>query len=339
MDYVNKSLTLKPHGEYIREVKHLLSKEAFAPDPKKLYYLAGYFIVLTISYSLFGRTDKIIYYFLLTCLNAHCLSCIAFLAHELSHNSIVRNRKIRYPLEVIAWAINLIPATLWDRVHNHTHHIQTNTPNDPDRLYFISKKNDATNLYTMIFYANKKSIKWNPVVLFHFIPYIFRNIVAVFYSKNSKPSIVPYKPKYSSRQIRMIIVELLIIILFQVAIFFLTGKNLLAYFFASPLSYLLTSAVLNVYIYTNHFLNTVNEDHDPVLGTTSVHVPTIINKIHFNFAYHTEHHLFPSMNSKYFPELSRILRKKYPDRYNYLVLQDAWKKIWNSDDFITPAND
>src|SRR6266536_1087619 len=120
MDYVNKSLTLKPHGEYIREVKHLLSKEAFAPDPKKLYYLAGYFIVLTISYSLFGRTDKIIYYFLLTCLNAHCLSCIAFLAHELSHNSIVRNRKIRYPLEVIALAIMLLPPTRSDMVHYHT---------------------------------------------------------------------------------------------------------------------------------------------------------------------------------------------------------------------------
>jgi hypothetical protein len=40
------------------------------------------------------------------------------------------------------------------------------------------------------------------------------------------------------------------------------------------------------------------------------------------------------MNSKFYPELSKILRKKYPDRYNYLPLINAWKKLWKNDDFI-----
>ena len=331
--------SLKHHGEYIREVKKLLPREALSPDPHKLIYLFGYFIILFFAYLLFHFRNNLIYYFLLTILVTHCLSCIGFLSHELSHNSIIRNKKYRYILEVVSWGINLIPATLWNRVHNHTHHIQTNTINDPDRQYFTSEKTAGTNLYTKIFYPNKKSLKWNPVVAFHFIPYIFRNIISSFYSKNSKPAIVPFKPKYSSKQRAKIVVELVVIILFQITIFNLVGRNLLAYFFASPLSYLFTSAVFNTYIFTNHFLNPIHEHSDPLLGTTTVEVPALLNKLHFNFSYHTEHHLFPSMNSKFYPELSKILQTKYPDRYHYLTIKDAWKKLWMNDDFINREND
>jgi fatty acid desaturase len=220
-------------------------------------------------------------------------------------------------------------------VHNHTHHTQTNTINDPDRLYFAAEKTSGTKLYTKVFYPNKKFLKWNPVVLFHFIPYIFRNIVSVFYKKNSKPALVPFKPKYSSNQRKHIIIELLIIVAFQIAVFILVGENGLAYFFAGPLSYLFTSAIFNTYIFTNHFLNQISEHSDPVLGTTTVEVPSVFNKLHFNFAYHTEHHLFPSMNSEYYPELSKILRAKYPDRYHYLRMKDAWNKLWMNDDFLS----
>src|SRR5436190_2190931 len=335
MNDIKKMLFPKPHGEYVKEVKKLLSKDAFSPAPKKLFYLLGYLVILFVTYYLFRRVDNIFYYFLLACLATHCLSCIAFLAHELSHHSIVRNKRLRYLMEVLAWGINLIPATLWERVHNHTHHTQTNTPHDPDRLFFKSEKSIATTIYTKVFYANVKSFKWNPMVLFHFIPYITRNIISVFYAEHAKPAIVPYKPAYTSRQKKRIFIELAIIVVLQFVIFYMVGQDWLAYVFASPISYLFTSAIFNSYIFTNHFLNEISEESDPILGTTSVKVPAILNKLHFNFAYHTEHHLFPSMNSDYYPQLSKILREKYPERYNYLQLKEAWKKLWKSPDFIS----
>src|SRR5687768_1210816 len=106
MNNVKNHPSTKPHSEYVKEVKKLLSKEAFIPAPKKLLYLAGYFIILFVTYVVFRFVDGIFYYFLLTCLTAHCLSCIAFLAHELSHHSIIRNKRQRYSLEVLAWGIN-----------------------------------------------------------------------------------------------------------------------------------------------------------------------------------------------------------------------------------------
>ena len=326
MSTIDKPAFTKPHGEYVKEVKNLM--------PKKVIYIFLYLTILVICYRLFAHTNRILYFILLSFVCTHCLSCIGFLAHELSHNSIVRNKRVRYIMEVLAWGINLIPATMWDRVHNHTHHTQINTPQDPDRIYFECEKSTATKLYTRIFYANRKSIKWNPVVLFHFIPYITRNILSVFYRNDAKPAIVPFKPGYTVAQKKRIAGELMLVLLLQVAIFFLIGKNWLAFVFASPVCYLLTSAIFNTYIYTNHFLNEVSEESDPVLGTTSVRVPSILDKLHFNFSYHTEHHLFPSMNSDYFPELSKILKEKYPDRYNYLNIVEAWKKLWKSDEFL-----
>lgn len=329
------STVTKPHIEYIREVRSLLPKEAFDADPGKLAWLAGYFVILITGYFLFRLSNNLFFYCLLTCLLTHCLSCIGFLAHELSHNAIVKYKRSRYFLELVSWGINLIPTTVWDRVHNHTHHAQINTVNDPDRLYMQCEKSAATKLYTKIFYANKDFLKWNPMVLLHFIPYIFRNIVAAFYPRNSKPVIVPYKPKYDRRQKLRIIGELGIIVLMQVAIFYAAGKSWTAFIFASPLSYVFTSAVFNTYIFTNHFLNPIADHSDPVLSTTTVEVPAILNRIHFNFAYHTEHHLFPSMNSDFYPRLSSILRNKYPDRYNYLTLKHAWKQLWKNDDFVS----
>src|SRR3982751_2954832 len=118
MSNIKKTSVTKPHGEYVKEVKNLLSKEAFSPAPQKLYFLFGYFLILFATYFLFRYNNNVLYYFLLTCICTHCLSSVGFLAHELSHNSITRNRKLRYILEVISWGINLVPATMWDRVHN-----------------------------------------------------------------------------------------------------------------------------------------------------------------------------------------------------------------------------
>src|SRR5690348_13358461 len=93
----------KPHLEYIREIKDLLPKEAFLSDPKKMFYIVGYALLLLIAYTLFRFTHTPFVYLPLSCLIAHCLSCLGFLSHELSHNCIIRNSRCKYIVEVISW--------------------------------------------------------------------------------------------------------------------------------------------------------------------------------------------------------------------------------------------
>jgi fatty acid desaturase len=67
---------------------------------------------------------------------------------------------------------------------------------------------------------------------------------------------------------------------------------------------------------------------DPLVTTTSVVVHPIFDLLHLNFSYHTEHHLFPGMNSDYYPKVSRLLMQEYENRYNRITFSDAWNRLW-----------
>src|SRR5262245_44843989 len=104
---------------YTREIKPLLPPVAFEPSTMKLGLLGGHLIVVLAGYVIV-RHDVPWLRPLGSLLIGHSLACIGFLTHELSHNSLVRRPALRYPLEAFFWALNLVPATLWRRVHNET---------------------------------------------------------------------------------------------------------------------------------------------------------------------------------------------------------------------------
>jgi fatty acid desaturase len=64
------------------------------------------------------------------------------------------------------------------------------------------------------------------------------------------------------------------------------------------------------------------------VNTTSVVVYRIFDRLHLNFSYHTEHHLFPGMNSDYYPKVSQLLTERYGNRYNRIRFGDAWNRLW-----------
>jgi fatty acid desaturase len=78
-------------------------------------------------------------------------------------------------------------------------------------------------------------------------------------------------------------------------------------------------------------LHGLAELHDPLLGSTSVDVPPLLDRLHSNFSYHTEHHLFPSMSSDYYPLVSKILQERFPERYHRLSYREAWRKLWQGE--------
>ncbi|HRE84663.1 MAG TPA: fatty acid desaturase, partial [Opitutaceae bacterium] len=40
-------------------------------------------------------------------------------------------------------------------------------------------------------------------------------------------------------------------------------------------------------------------------------VPGLLDALHSHFSYHTEHHLFPGMDSSRYPEVARLLRQQF----------------------------
>jgi fatty acid desaturase len=208
------------------------------------------------------------------------------------------------------------------------HHVYTNTLGDPDRRFLASEACQITWWYSRIFYPNKQSSRWNLIVRLHFWPYIFRNTIAAFYPNQSKPILVPAKPAYTRQERLTVAEEIIAIIALQCVLFYLIGADFGRYVFASLVAMLITSSIVMSYIFTNHFLNALSMSGDPLANTTSVVVYEIFDWLHLNFSYHTEHHLFPGMNSDYYPEVSHLLMHYYGNRYNRIGFGDAWNRLW-----------
>lgn len=318
---------------YVELLKNDLPVQAFRKARYKVYIILIHFSIITSSIFLIKNCSQNILICLFSVLiTGHSLACLGFLAHELSHNSIINNSRLKYFLEIISWGINLIPATMWHRVHNLTHHNHMNTLKDPDRQFMLNEKNISTLIYTKIFYPTHKSSKLNFFIGFHFVPYIIRNIASVFFSDERKPVVVPSKPKFSDSEKRKISFEIICILCIQISIFIYLNSFFL-YLIGYIFPILIASTILMLYIFTNHFSNPIIEKPDPLLTTTSVKVPKIFDILHHNFSYHTEHHIFPSMNSDYYPDLSRLLQKKFPDRYNSYPILEVWEKLWKNNEF------
>ena len=321
------------HNDYVREIKAGLPPRAFLPAPQKLWIMLAHLALVVAAYVVLRFHSTVIIGLPLALVIGHSLACLGFLAHELAHGAIVRSRPLRYALEFFFWGITLIPATVWRRVHNQTHHIHANTPGDPDRPFLPTEETVRTRWYTRLFYPNRRSLPWNPLVALHLVGYTTRNVVAAFYRPPGKPDVVPAVPRYSVRQRVFIALELLGILSIQVGVFLLVGRNWVAYLWASPVAYAVTSTVAMGYIFTNHFLNPITETHDPLLGTTSVSVPSIMDRIHVHFSLHTEHHLFPGMNSDFYPQVAAALKEQFPERYHHLPLWSAWRQLWKREAF------
>jgi fatty acid desaturase len=177
-------------------------------------------------------------------------------------------------------------------------------------------------------------MRWLPTVFFNFVTYIARYTITAFYPDNTKPVLATRRPAFISGDRWRIAIELAVILAIQVCVFFAVGGRWVSYLWAGPISYLAASAVVMSYIWTNHTLNPLCEENDPLLASTTVSVPSLFNHLHSNFSFHTEHHVFPSLNSDYYPLVAKLLKEQYPDRYNEIPFGEAWRQLWLRDKFL-----
>ena len=324
---------LKTHSDYVSVLRPLLPPEAFAPQPRHLGRIAVHLIIVGAGYAAMRFTPSPWLWPLLGIVIGHSVACLALLAHDVSHSGVVRSGPLKTGIEIVLWGLNVIPPTMWRRLHNQTHHVETNTVHDTDRLYRRSEETRWTRLYTRLFFPTAHTLAGAPVVLVHFVTYIVRHLVTVFLPGRHKPSIVTHKPDYSARDKARIAAELFAIGLMQWGIFAAVDGGW-RFFWASPFAVCVASSVVMAYVWTNHLLNPLCEHTDPLAGSTSVIVPKWADWLHDNFSYHTEHHVFPTMNPRFYPEVSRLLQEHFPDRYQRLPFAEAWRRIWQGGEFI-----
>ncbi len=320
------------HRTIVGTLRRRLPRETFGRTPGRLLAIVPHALVVTGGVAVAPPCPPLaLPIVMLLC--GHSLACLAFIAHELSHGSILPPGRLRAALEVFLWGMIAIPATMWRRIHNELHHVHAGTPADPDRQYIAGEQTWLTRWYRRIFYTGTDSLfPWNPMVLVSFPAYVFRNLIAVFRGPERRPAFVPAVPRYRRRDRLRVIGELATIVAIQALLALATG-SLFAFLAVGPGAILIASAVIMLYVFTNHFLDPVEEENDVLGHTTSVVVPRWMDRLHGHFSKHTEHHLFPALGARYLPMVQESLREEFGEEYQCLPLADAWRRLWAVEPF------
>lgn len=157
--------------------------------------------------------------------------------------------------------------------------------------------------------------------------YSFRNLILVLWFNRKCVDFVPAAFVVNAKERWAIARELCVILIIHLTILvylhFEPLKLVLGYFLPIGIGY----AGMIFYIYTHHMICRMTSVNDPLVNSVSIRVPRLFNILHLNFSYHTEHHIFPGMNSDYYSRVQELLKIYYPERFNLLSVQDAWRLL------------
>ncbi|MBD3884672.1 fatty acid desaturase [Phormidium tenue FACHB-886] len=332
-------------AEYAKQLRPLLPSEAFLPDRNKVWILLINVAILILGWGIADRLTQWNWYFLwlylpLTLVMGNSVIVLLFSTHDLLHSRMIKNPFLRRAISLLGLTMLWTPPTFWKAVHNREHHTKTNSLHDPDRNYLYEQPESWGKWIQNLFVPSAEVHPfWLVVGTGHaWGVHTFRNLSSVLLFNNglTKYPVTPFK--VSPKERKAIALEFIIILGIHLSILSYLGfhpvKLLLSYFLPIWIGY---SGIM-FYIYTNHMLCRMTTINDPLINSISLRVPKLFDLLHLNFSYHTEHHIFPGINSDYYPAVQELLKTQYFDRFNLLDAGKAWRFMLQTPRHYKDAN-
>jgi len=330
----NNNQMLISQAEYAKTLRPFLPVEAFAPDPSKLVIFFINLTILILGWVIAAHLERWPVYLLwlylpLAVVMGNSVIVLLFSSHNIMHGSVVRNPRLVHVISLLGLTMLWMPPTLWKTLHNREHHTKTNSLADPDRNYLYDEPQtwgkwiqnlfvpsaEVNALYLTVGMTTAWGV-WN-----------FRNLTSVLLFNRESVDYIPAAFTLSAKKRLAIAGELLFMLMLHSIVFiylqFSPIKLVLSYFLPISIGY----AGVMFYIYTNHMLCRMTSVNDPLINSVSLRVPKLFDKLHLNFSYHTEHHIFPGINSDYYPMVQELLNIYYPGRMNLLPVGEAWRLL------------
>jgi fatty acid desaturase len=326
--------TLIHQSAYAKKLRPLLPSDAFEPDPSKLAILLINLGILLLGWGIADYLDRWPVYLLwlylpLAAIMGNSIIVVLFSSHDLMHGSVQKKSRLTYPIAFLGLSMLFMPPTQWKSLHNLVHHNTTNSLADPDRNYLYQQPDTWGKWIQNLFVP---SVEVNPLWLIvgmagSWLVHNFRNVSSVLLFNDKSVDYVPAAFTVSPKDRFTIALECLGILGIHLGILFYLDFNPIKVTLAYILPIALGHAGAMFYIYTNHMGCRMTSINDPLINSASLRVPKIFDLLHFNFSYHTEHHIFPSINSDYYPMVQELLNVHYPDRMNLIDAGEAWRLL------------
>lgn len=319
---------------YVKKLRPLLPAEAFEVDSSKIGILLINLAILILGWGIAANLDRWPIYLLwlylpLALVMGNSILVLLFGSHDLMHGSVLKKSRLTYLISFIGLSVWFMPPTQWKNLHNLVHHNNTNSLADPDRNYLYEQP-DTWGKWIQNIFAPSLEIHpfWLAVSMTgSWVVHNFRNLTSVLLFNNKSVDYVPAAFTVSPKDRWKIAFECLGILAIHFSILFYLEfqplKVAIAYFLPIAIGH----AGGMFYIFTNHLMCPMTEVNDPLVNSVSIRVPKIFDVLHFNFSYHTEHHIFPGMNSDYYPAVQELLEIHYPGRMNLVDAGEAWRLL------------
>jgi fatty acid desaturase len=227
------------------------------------------------------------------------------LAHEVMHGAVVRSRRLQFGLSWLGFAPFLISPTLWRIWHNEVHHGNANAiDRDPDT--FASEGDfDRSAVSRWIL----RMIPGAGGVMSAVFPFAWFCAHGQFVLWYQSKRIRGFERLDRARAKR----ETFAMAMFWLLLSAYVGVARAPLAVVAPV--LVGNAILMSYIATNHLLRPLGHSRDPLECSMSVRTLGWIDRLHFRFSHHVEHHLFPGISGRYLPEVRARLERDAPDRF------------------------
>lgn len=307
---------------YRQQLKKVVPEEWLKPDFGNLWWFAIHAGIIAGGYYILTQHFSLWYAWIVALVVGHTFACLGFLAHDILHGGSIRNKVLKDILAGVGFSPLFIGPYLWRRWHNTEHHNNTQIEGiDPDHLFTIED------------YQN------NPVLKFlYFIPKFFRNCI-IFGSfsfrmtqQNLRMAWTYLMSKESTNLQRFVIVaEVLVPLGAWMALSLSLGTQVFVWGYFFPL--LVGNFVAISYIATNHFLNPLADESDPLATSLSVTLPKGLKWLdpwHQYFGAHVSHHLFPQASAKYGRLIEKKIAELWPEEYHVMPITTALKLLWNT---------
>ncbi|MBX3023908.1 fatty acid desaturase [bacterium] len=292
--------------EYARALRPHLPAEIFRPRPARLGWLPAHLAVIIglAAYIVGGQPP---WYVALACalVAGHSWACLGFLAHEVLHHAVVRNRAVERLVGYCGLLIFCLSPTLWIAWHNQQHHGNTGSPAaDPDHFGTLASWRESAADRVVVDIAPGSRRKRSALFLF-FTFSVHSAIVLLAHSRRGD-----YYARVSRRTVYL---ETAAMVAFWLAVAVAVGAW--SFLFIGIVPALIANAVAMSYIATNHFLNPLTAINDPLVNSLSVRGPRWVEWLHLHFGYHVEHHIFPTVSARHGRTVRAALVRLYGDRY------------------------
>ncbi|MGB5133765.1 MAG: fatty acid desaturase [Prochlorococcaceae cyanobacterium] len=331
----------------------MLPPEAFRTSPHRLGLVAINAAILLLGWTMAAQLHHwprpwLVAWLPLALVMGNSVFVLGLAAHDLMHGSFPRSRLLRRLAAMAAFSVSWMTPTLWQAVHNREHHGHTNALVDPDRSYLESQPGSWGK---RLFQAIAPSVESHPLLLALGMTsawplHHFRTSCEVLLGNGGSDGFggqvasrfAPAAFQVSPAERRTIAAELLLLVALHGLLIGWIGLRplplLLGYFLPLWLGYAMSMA----YIYTNHMLSPLTEDNDPLVSSLSLRVPAWLDLLHFNFSHHSEHHVFPGLNSSYYPQVRELLLRRHPERFRLLGAGQAWRLLLSTPRFYRDAH-